>query len=130
MQWNYFGNEHGKGRWDGAGVHIKDVFRAEHDKPLGVHFHNASYVVNFSQGHFNRYYDGYSHVRRDVQHFFYDVKLEMLIMLTNLMPILLQTHITCIKYIVWGWIRFHYKYEICLISIGFTQMVEMVHVTM
>jgi hypothetical protein len=30
--------------------------------------------VNFLQGHFNQDYVGYSHVQRDVQHFFYDVK--------------------------------------------------------
>jgi hypothetical protein len=76
MQWNYFGNGHGKGRWDGTRSSIKQVFRAKQVQPLGVKFHNASNVVNFLQGHFDQDYVGYLHARKDVQHFFYEVKRE------------------------------------------------------
>jgi hypothetical protein len=39
-----------------------------------VKLHNAFDVVSFLQGHFNQDYAGYSHVRRDVQCFFYEFK--------------------------------------------------------
>jgi hypothetical protein len=29
MQWNHFGFSHGKGRWDGARVHVKQALRVE-----------------------------------------------------------------------------------------------------
>ena len=36
MQWNWFGIGHGKGRWDGAGAHVKQALRAEQVKRQGL----------------------------------------------------------------------------------------------
>jgi hypothetical protein len=47
MQWNYFDNNHGKGRWDGVGASIKQAFRAKQVKPLGARLHNVLDVVSF-----------------------------------------------------------------------------------
>jgi hypothetical protein len=71
---NYFDSGHGKGWWDEAGVSIKHALCFEQVKPIGAIFHNAPNVVNFSQGHFNQDYASYSHVCKDVQHLFYEVK--------------------------------------------------------
>jgi hypothetical protein len=47
MQWNYLGSKHGKGRWYGARVSIKQALRFEQVKPIGVKLHNVSDVVSF-----------------------------------------------------------------------------------
>lgn len=47
MQWNYFDNNHGKGRWDGVGASIKQALRAKQVKPLRARLHNALDVVSF-----------------------------------------------------------------------------------
>jgi hypothetical protein len=66
MQWNYFGSGHGKGRWYGARVSIKQALKSKQVKPIGARLHNAYDVVNFLQGHFNQNYVGYSHACKDV----------------------------------------------------------------
>jgi hypothetical protein len=76
MQWNYFNSGHGKGRWDGAIASTKQAFRAKQVQPSRARLHNASNVVSFLQGHFDQDYVGYLHARKDVQHFFYEVKHE------------------------------------------------------
>ena len=82
MQWNWFGSGHGKGRWDGAGAHVKQALRAEQVKPQGLRLHCASDVVQFLRTHMTREYAGYSGARRLVHRYFYDVT-EVAV---NLMP--------------------------------------------
>jgi hypothetical protein len=36
MGWNYFGIGHGKGQWDGAIAHVKNVFHSEQVKIVGA----------------------------------------------------------------------------------------------
>ena len=73
MQWNWFGSGHGKGRWDGAGAHVKQALRAEQVKPLGCRLHGATDVVQFLCTQMTREYAGYSGARRSVHRYFYDV---------------------------------------------------------
>jgi hypothetical protein len=47
-----FGSGHDKGRWDGAGISIKQTLKSEHVKPIGVRLDNVYDVLNFLQGHF------------------------------------------------------------------------------
>jgi hypothetical protein len=36
MGWNYFKIGHGKGQWDGATTHVKNVLRAKQVKTIGA----------------------------------------------------------------------------------------------
>lgn len=74
MQWNHFGTGHGKGRWDGAGAHVKQALRAEQVKPRGLKLHNSADVVAFLREQMTREYAGYKEARRTVHRYFYDVK--------------------------------------------------------
>jgi hypothetical protein len=71
---NYFDSGHGKGWWDEAGVSIKHALCFEQVKPIGAKLHNAPNFVSFFQSHFNQDYASYSHVCKDVQRLFYEVK--------------------------------------------------------
>ena len=73
MQWNWFGSGHGKGRWDGAGVHVKQALRAEQVKPQGLKLHCASFVVQFLRTHITREYVGYRGAKKAVSRHFYDI---------------------------------------------------------
>ena len=82
MQWNWFGSEHGKGRWDGGGAHVKQALRAEQVKPQGLKLHCASNVVQFLRSHMMREYASYRGAKRAMSRHFYDVT-EIAV---NLMP--------------------------------------------
>ena len=73
MQWNWFGSGHGKGRWDGAGAHVKQALRAKQVKPLGCRLHGAIDVVQFLRTQMTKEYAGYSGAPRSVHCYFYDV---------------------------------------------------------
>ncbi len=60
MQWNYFGNGHGKGIWDVAGTSRKQPLRSEHVKPNGVQLHKVEDIMKFLQGHFSQEHAGYT----------------------------------------------------------------------
>jgi hypothetical protein len=50
MGWNYFGTGHGKGQWDGATTHVKNVFWSEQVEIIGaMKLENATDVCNFPQ---------------------------------------------------------------------------------
>jgi len=82
MQWNWFGSSPGKGRWNGAGAHVKQALQAEQVKPQGLKLHCANDVVHFLCTHMTREYAGYSRARRAVRCYFYNVT-EVAV---NLMP--------------------------------------------
>ncbi len=48
MGWNYFGTGHGKGKWDGAIAHVKNVLCSEQMKIVrATKLQNALDVCNF-----------------------------------------------------------------------------------
>jgi hypothetical protein len=60
MDWNYFGTCHGKGQWDGAVTHVKNVLQVEQVKTIGTtKLQNASNECNFLQANMGKAHFAY-----------------------------------------------------------------------
>jgi hypothetical protein len=68
MGWNYFGTGHGKGQWDGAVTHVRNVLQAEQVKTIGTtKLQNASNECNFLQENMGNAHFAYLGTQRQVR---------------------------------------------------------------